>query len=59
MDNAKVKDSVCDTCARRMGYEPEDRTSGVWIGTCDWCGERMPLTSLYDDWRKKGESDGK
>lgn len=39
-------------CAR--GYEPKDKVVGVWTGECEFCGKRKPLTSLCNDWRKKG-----
>lgn len=46
------RDSVCAECAERMGWKPKDKVVGVWIGECEFCGERKPLTSLHHDWRK-------
>lgn len=53
------RDSVCDECARRMGWQPKDKVVGTWTGKCDFCGEFKPLTSLHHDWRKKGNEYGK
>lgn len=49
------RDSVCAECATEMGYEPDDKEAGVWLGRCDFCGKEEPLTSLAHDWHKAKE----
>lgn len=56
MKDERIKDSVCDECARKMGWKPKNKVVGMWVGKCDWCGEIGPLTSLLYDWTKKGET---
>lgn len=46
------RDSVCDDCAREMGYRMKDKQYGAWVGKCDFCGREKTLTSLSHDWRK-------
>lgn len=58
MNDNEHKDSVCADCATRMGFEPDDKHVGIWVDRCDFCGERKPLTSLSNDWHKRGENNG-
>lgn len=50
LPDERIKDSVCDECAQRMGWKPKRKVVGRWVGECDFCGERKPLTSLHHDW---------
>lgn len=54
----KKKDSVCDECAISMGYEPDDKSVGMLVAKCDFCGKKKWLTSLSNDWHKKEVSNG-
>ena len=58
MNDNERKDSICSDCATRMGYEPDDKCVGIWVANCDFCGKRKPLTSLSNDWHKKGMNYG-
>lgn len=59
LPDARIKDCVCVKCAKALGYVMKDKVVGVWIGECEFCGKRKPLTSLCHDWRKKGADNGK
>ena len=45
--------SVCEECAKEVGFVPKDKVVGVWMATCDICGVLKPCTDLWHDWQKK------
>lgn len=53
-----AKDSICEKCAKKRGYELARPVVGWWWGKCEFCGEEGGLTSLSHDWRKRTERTG-
>lgn len=42
--------SVCDDCARSLGFTRKDKAVGVWMDECGVCRQHKPCTALHHDW---------
>ena len=56
MKNPDDINTICDECARDLGFIPKDKVVGVWMDNCDNCMQYRPCTNLWHDWRR--QSDG-
>lgn len=49
--------TICDECARELGFIPKDKAVGVWMDNCDNCLKYRPCTNLWHDWRKENKNE--
>lgn len=45
--------TICEECARNLGFVPKDKAIGVWMDKCEVCGEEKPCTNLWHDWKEE------